>query len=136
MNDTDQKTIQQKAHELEMHKEQMKQIQARAMQIQRQAQEIEQIKASLSELKKVRAPTEAFVPLGAGIFAPGKITGSSEVVVLSGAGIAVRKSIDDAISYLDKKLEILNKAFDELSVEINKIAKSAQEISQELQKIG
>lgn len=170
----DQKTMQQKAYEFEMHKEQMKQIQMQAMQIQKQAQEFEQVKQSLADLKimastdhpvnvgsfstqskekvenhalrqafqpsvenaklskpsleKEREINNAFIPLGAGIFASGKITDSKEVLVMTGAGIAVKKSIDDAIVFLDDKIEILTAAFKELDSEGKRISKSAQEI--------
>ncbi len=124
----DQKTMQQKAYEFEMHKEQMKQIQMQAMQIQKQAQEIEQVKQSLAELKKEEAINDAFIPVGAGVYASGKITDSKEVLVMTGAGIAVKKSIDDAIAFLDSRLEILNNAFTELDTEGKRISKSAQEI--------
>ncbi|VVB59952.1 Prefoldin subunit alpha [uncultured archaeon] len=132
----DQKTMQQKAYEFEMHKEQMKQIQMQAVQIQRQAQEISTVKASLEELKKTKVQGDAFISLGAGIFASGKITDISEVLVMAGAGIAVKKSIDDAIAFLDDKLEILNNAFDSLDAEAKKIDKMAQELANQVQGAG
>lgn len=130
----DQKTMQQKAYEFEMQKEQMKQIQMQAMQIQRQVHEIEGVKLSLMELKKTKVPGDAFIPLGAGIFASGKITDVSEVLVMTGAGVAVKKSADDAIVYLDEKLAILGKAFGTLDSEAKKIDKMAQEIAGQIQK--
>ncbi len=125
--------MQQKAYEFEMHKEQMKQIQMQAVQIQRQVQEISTVKASLEELKKTKVPSDAFIPLGAGIFASGKITDTSEVLVMAGAGIAVKKNIDDAIAFIDDKLEILNSAFDSLDAEAKKIDKMAQELANQVQ---
>ena len=130
----DQKTMQQKAYEFEMHKEQMKQIQMQAMQIQKQSQEFEQIKQSLAELKSAKSLDDAFIPLGAGIFASGKITDSKEVLVMTGAGIAVKKSIDDAIAFLDGKIEVLTAAFKELDSQGKQISKSAQELASQIQK--
>ncbi len=132
----DQKTIQQKAYEFEMHKEQMKQIQMQAMQMHRQVEEIEGVKSSLAELKKEKVPGDALIPLGAGIFASGKITDVSEVLVMTGAGVAVKKSIDDAIVFLDGKIEVLTAAFKELDSEGKRISKSAQEIANMIQGAG
>ncbi|MFH1472054.1 MAG: prefoldin subunit alpha [Nanoarchaeota archaeon] len=142
----DQKTMQQKAHDFEMQKEQMKQIQMQAMQIQKQAQEFEQVKQSLKDLKimtsrdaKLSKPdlekeiNDAFIPLGAGIFASGKITDSKEVLVMTGAGIAVKKNIDDAIAFLDGKTEVLTAAFKELDSEGKRISKSAQNLASQIQ---
>jgi len=129
----DPKIMQQKAYEFEMHKEQMKQIQMQAMQIQKQAQEIEQVKQSLVDLKKAKSMDDAFIPLGAGVYASGKITDSKEVLVMAGAGVAFKKSTDDAIAFLDSRLDILNKAFSELDAEGKKISKSAQELANQIQ---
>jgi len=128
-----QKTMQQKAYEFEMYKEQMKQIQMQAMQIQKQAQEFEQVKQSLTDLKKEKEINDAFIPLGVGIFASGKITDSKEVLVMTGAGIAIKKSIDEAITFLDDKIEILTAAFKELDAQGKQISKSAQEIANMIQ---
>lgn len=129
-------TMQQKSYEFEMHKEQMKQIQMQAVQIQRQAQEIEGVKASLIELKKIKTGSDAFVPLGAGVFASGKITDISEVLVLVGGGIGVKKSVDDVIRYLDSKLEMFGSEFKKLDEEAVRISKKVQEISRDIEVIA
>lgn len=112
----------------------MKQIQMQAMQIQKQAQEFEQVKQSLEELKKQKEINDAFIPLGAGIYASGKITDSNEFLVITGGGIAVKKNVDDAIAFLDEKIEILKKAFTELDSEGKRISKSAQDLASQIQK--
>ncbi len=132
----DQKSIQQKSYEFEMHKEQMKQIQMQAVQIQRQVQEIEGVKASIIELKKTKTGSDAFVPLGAGVFASGKIADTSDVLVLVIGGIGVKKSVDDAIKYLDSKLDLLGSEFKKLDDEAIRISKNAREISRDIEGIS
>lgn len=129
----DQKTLEQKAMQLQMHREESRQAQQQIMHLQAQLRELENVRQSIELLQKEKGGPDALIPLGAGIFLGGKLGDTSGVLVSAGAGIVVKKTIPEAVAFLEDKSGIIKKAIAEVDAEIRKLGISAQQISAEMQ---
>lgn len=138
--------IQKKLTDLEIGKEHARQIQEQMMQIQQKMREIESAKDAIkclcpageknpeSKENTGAAPSSVFIPIGAGVFAEGAVKNASELLVLAGAGVAVKKSRKDAEIYLDGRLSELKKAFAAMDAEFERIRSEIGALSSELQR--
>ncbi|CAB50428.1 prefoldin subunit alpha [Pyrococcus abyssi] len=100
--------------------------------------EVQTVKETLENLKKIEEEKpEILVPIGAGSFLKGIIVDKNNAIVSVGSGYAVERSVDDAISFLEKRLNEYDdaikktqQALTELEKRLGDVAKKAQEIQQ------
>jgi len=125
----DQKTMQQKAMQREMYREQAKQAQQEIMRLESQAQELEMVKESAHVLENEKAGSDVLIPVGAGIFIPGKIGSTKELLVSVGAGVVVKKTVPETVAFLDDKINLVKKAIADIKNEVQKIGAAMQSVS-------
>ncbi|RNA24131.1 prefoldin subunit 5 [Brachionus plicatilis] len=69
---------------------------------------------SLEQLKKVEEQKYMLVPLTGSLYVPGKLISNSKVTVDIGTGYYVKKSVEDAKKYFEKKIQFLAKQMEQL----------------------
>ncbi|MDK2913999.1 MAG: prefoldin alpha subunit [Thermococcaceae archaeon] len=100
--------------------------------------EFQAVKETLEGLKKVEEERpEILVPIGAGSFLKGVIVDRENTIVSIGAGYAVEKTLDDAITYLDARIKEYEEAIaktqeglKKLEAQLGELARKAQELQQ------
>ncbi len=98
--------------------------------------EFSAVKDTLEELKKVEEENpEILVPIGAGSFLKGKIMDKRSAIVSIGAGYAMEKSIDDAIAYLNERIEEYEDAIRKTQESLQKIERKLQDLAVQAQKL-
>jgi len=78
-----------------MIEQQLKDIEAQIVDIENRRQEITIMKESLGELKNTKKNSNAFSPLGLGIYAKSKILETTGLLVNVGSNIFVSKPVGD-----------------------------------------
>lgn len=127
------KELQTKYVEYQMIEQQLKQMQEQLVKFEEQIEEISNISAQLGELKETKPSTETLVPVANGIFMKGRILDPDELVVNVGAGVAVKKTVDETKQLLDEQAkEIMNYRV-QVAAQVDQMRTKAQEIEQELQ---
>jgi prefoldin alpha subunit len=108
--------------------------------MERAIEEMTLVLSSLEELPKTK-DSEAFVPIGAGIFIKANITDKENPIVSIGSGISVQKSIPDTKEYLEARkaaLEADNKKLQghsqKIMAELEAANQAAEEMYSKLQK--
>ena len=89
---------------------------------------------SIQEIK-VNPDSETLVPVGMGTFIKTKIVPNEKIVVNVGAGVAIEKDPDSALSYLESKIKELEVAFQETSSQRQQIAANLEQGKQQMQQI-
>ncbi|WP_324736622.1 prefoldin subunit alpha [Thermococcus sp. SY098] len=98
--------------------------------------EFRAVKETLEELKKVEDETpEILVPVGAGSFLRGMIVDKEHAIVSIGAGYAVEKSLDDAVTYFDIRIKEYEDAIKRTQEALQQIEQKLQDLAQKAQKI-
>ena len=98
--------------------------------------EFQAVKETLEGLKNVEEEKpEILVPIGAGSFLKGIVVDRERAIVSVGAGYAVEKSLDEAITYLDERIREYEgaiaktqEALKRLEAQLGELAKRAQEL--------
>lgn len=91
-------------------------------------------KSMLEELKTTKEGADLLVPLGSGIFLNVKATTITDVNVAVGAGVVVKKSVDDAVAYVQQQSERLE-SFQNKSLELyDKVASRALSLQEKIER--
>ncbi|EGG41414.1 prefoldin, alpha subunit [Candidatus Nitrosarchaeum limnium SFB1] len=74
--------------------------------------------AAIESIKAIRqkSDSETLVPIGMGTFVHTKISSTEKIVLNIGAGVAMEKSYDSAINYLEAKIKEIEVALQDTSV--------------------
>ena len=74
--------------------------------------------AAIESIKAIRQKpdSETLVPIGMGTFVHTKISSTEKIVLNIGAGVAMEKSYDSAINYLEAKIKEIEVALQDTSV--------------------
>jgi len=92
-------------------------------------------KEFLTNLKNMKNDQDILVPIGANILAFGSIRNTKEVLVSIGAEVFAKKSVEDALKYVESKINDLNKAKENIQKEIVSLQGELERIRPELEKI-
>ena len=95
--------------EYELYRNQLETFQQNLNLIDKSLQELKIVNKSLDEIKGTKKNNDIFVPIGIDSFLKAKITDSENVVVGIGAGVAVKKTIDEAKKDTEKRIAELEK---------------------------
>ena len=93
------------------------------------------VKKSLDELKDAKNGSEAFVPIGQDSFVKAKITDTKNVVVGVGAGIAVKKTIEEAKEDIEKRITELEKVKKDNASNFEQLVSKLRELEPSVQSI-
>ncbi|MFQ5887246.1 MAG: prefoldin subunit alpha [Candidatus Hydrothermarchaeales archaeon] len=129
--------------EFELYKAQIKTLTENLELIEVSINELQNVNEGLKALKDAKKGSEILVPMGADSFVNAKVTDTKNVIIGLGAGVATKKSVDEAMSDIEgriKELEdIKKKSTDKLQFYTKKfeeIAPHVQEIIEDIQKEG
>lgn len=123
---------QQKILQLQVLQSYAQTIQQQAQQVSQKIQELAQSKQALEDLKNVK-PADALIPIGSGSYIFGKVSEPEQVLVTFGAGVAVKKTREDAFKLTDSRIADLQKILNEISMQGNLINAKMQELQSEFQ---
>lgn len=79
--------------------------------------EFEETKQTIGDMKSVKSGSEIFMPIGSGNFVSGKVSNTEKVLVGVGSGIAIKKSPEDALKFLDERVVEAKSAIQELGMQ-------------------
>lgn len=91
------------------------------------------LRDSLDSVKQTKLEQDTLVPLGGGIFLRGMLKDNKSVVMNVGSNVLVEKSVDDAKINVNRQLEELSNAIEQLQGEGADIASKIQELQIEFQ---
>ena len=84
---------------------------------------------------KANPDSESLVPVGMGTFVKTKNIPNEKIVVNVGAGVAIEKDHDSALSYLESKIKELEVALQETNAQRQQIAANLEQGKQQMQQI-
>ena len=126
------KDVQSKYIELQMLDQQIKQAQKQIELVESQVTELEAINQSLQEFSGTSAGTEILIPLSGGVFAKAELKDNKELIVNAGAGVCVKKSVEEAQKMLEESIEELQSASREIIEALQRMAEQSQALEKEL----
>ncbi|MBI2130117.1 prefoldin subunit alpha [Candidatus Woesearchaeota archaeon] len=133
--DEKQKELKEKYMELQMTNEQFKKLQEQLQMIMQQGIELNNTIGNLDEFKKIDKGNELFVPVTGGVFAKAKLVDSENVLVNVGAGVVLKKPIDDVKTLLSDQLEQMNAVQQEMLSNLQMVGERVQQLDNELQEL-
>jgi prefoldin alpha subunit len=121
--------------EYELCRNQLETFQQNLNLIDKSLQELKMVGKSLDEIKGTKKGSEIFVPIGIDSFLKAKITDSQNVVVGIGAGVAVKKTIDEAKSDTEKRIAELEKVKANNTSNLESVISKLRELEPSVQSI-
>lgn len=121
--------------QLQMMKEQLDEGIKNKMMLDQKMTELITTKNALNDLKKTKANEEIWAPLGSDTYAAAKLQNTSEVAINVGANVIVKKTLVDALAFLNKK-ELELQGFDkQLMSHIQQLQAQGQLLEEAMQSI-
>ena len=124
--------LQQKYMEYQMMEQQFKHMQEQLEKFDQQVGEISMISQQLEELKDCKKGSDTLVPVANGIFIKGKIVDTDEVIVNVGAGVAVKKTVDETKTLLQSQGDEIENYKMQVAAQIEMMHKKKAELEKEL----
>ncbi|WP_297436313.1 prefoldin subunit alpha [Thermococcus sp.] len=98
--------------------------------------EFQAVKETLEGLKKTEDERpEVLVPIGAGSFLRGVLIDKNNAIVSVGAGYAIEKNLDDAVTYLDARIKEYDEAIAKTQEALRKLEGQLGELAQKAQEL-
>lgn len=113
----------------------LEQIRKEANLIERSYTEVEASRQLIEDLKKAKSDTEVLLPIGAGIFAKGKLT-DKKLLIDIGAGILADKSILKVGEVVEQQKIEIEKAVKKLNMDMKETVEKLNAIGPELQALS
>jgi len=135
MKEQDKRQLQEKYMQMQLIEQQMQQVQKQLRIIDQQMQELNMTEQALDELKNTKAGTEILVPMASGIFVKAELKDNKDLAVNVGADTVVKKNVDEAKKLITVQIEEVTQMQQDLNVNLEKLASSAQVLEKELQKL-
>lgn len=123
---------QQKALVYQLLQRRLQELQQESMVLEREIIQIESTKRGLDDVKKAKKGKDTLIPLGSGCYSPGKSVKVDKILVDVGAGIMVKKSIEEAKEFLDRKKGEVESEMEELQDEVQGVAQRMNQIAADL----
>ncbi len=128
--------IQQRLILLEQLREQAEALQRRLVEIELFKSELERTIESLEFFEKSEEKTEALMNLGGGVFAYVDIVEKKKFLVDVGSGIVIEKELREAIDFLNRKKENMEKTRAEIEEAIRSIASRMESLQREIAELS
>ena len=98
---------------------------------------IREANSSIHSIKGIRTQSESdnLVPLGLGAFMKTKVNSDEKIIMNVGSGIAIEKTHDDAINYLESRLKELEIALQDTNQQRQQIAANLEQGKQQMQNL-
>jgi prefoldin alpha subunit len=121
--------------EYEHYRNQLEMHQQNLSLIDNSLQELKIVNKSLDEIKDTKKNSDVFVPIGQDSFIKAKITDTGNVVVGIGAGVAVKKSIEDAKKDIDERITDIEKVKKNNTSNFEQVVSKLRELEPSVQSI-
>lgn len=106
---------------LESYREQLDTLRRQINLVQSSLEESVRARETINKFKDAEEGDEIFVPIGASVFVPAKVTGKKQAIVGVGSRVSVEKGLQDTEDYvnslvieLQESLKKINKAYSEI----------------------
>ncbi len=126
------KDVQNKYMELQMLQHQLQQVQKQIQALEAQAEEMDVVQQALVDFSAAKTGSDMFVTLTPGLFIKAKLEQNDAVLLNVGGGAAVQKSIPEAEQIVAGQAIELRKLQEELADQMQKLAKHAETVQEEL----
>ena len=133
MKKEEERHIQEKYTELQIIAAGLKELQKNIQAIDEQVMEVVSVVQALNDLKKVKAGTQALVPISPGIFVNAELKDNDELLINVGANVTVKKSVEETKQMLDSRMVELKNQKQEFLKELEELGTRAQELEEELE---
>ena len=130
----DHQRLDEMVNELNMYKSQAELLQQQVEAIQASLTEVEILESTLDDIKDKNS-LEAMVPVGAGSFMNAEIKKTDEVIMSVGAGVAIKKSTEEAKETLATQKEELNDSLDKMMANLQKISQIVAQLSPQAEEL-
>lgn len=130
-----QKQIQEKYIELQAIAVGLRELQRNIQTMDEQLVELLGVTQALKDLKNVKLGTETLMSIAPGMFVKAELKENKELLVNVGAGVTVKKSVDEAMQMLESRMNELKKQRQSFLQELEKLGVKAQELEDEINKL-
>ena len=98
---------------------------------------IREANSAIHSIKGISTQSESdnLVPLGLGAFMKTKVNSDEKIIMNVGSGIAIEKTHDDAINYLESRLKELEIALQDTNQQRQQIAANLEQGKQQMQNL-
>ena len=108
--------------------------------IQREGSLVSILKEAVASVESINALKETpdsktLVPMGMGTFVKTKISSKDKIILNVGAGVAIEKSSENAVNYLESRIKEIEVALRETSMKKQETATTLEQGKQEINKI-
>ncbi len=131
--DFKQKEMQRKYFQMQLSKEQLSGLLGEKQVIEERIEELMNTMTALDKIKDVKKGQEIWSPVGSGSFIQADIKNVKDAVIGIGAGVVVKKNIDDAREILKGRLDVMVDLDNQFTTQINRLVKQIEKTEQELQ---
>ena len=128
------KEVEEKLYILQQLQSEAEAIQRRIIELELVDSQLEKTIESLEYFNSLDGSVEALMNLGGGIFAYVDVKNAKKMLVDVGAGVVVEKEVGEAIEFLKKKRELIQKNVTNLEQVLQQIVEKARQIQIELAK--
>ena len=120
-------------------------IQQFAQQMEGLQQQLALLKHQLSELHSVKegleslgeaSRNETLIPLGAGVYARGKVSESEKVLMNVGSSVVVEKPVSDALKTVEEQIKQLDDIAEQMEAEMGQVGQIMQMLQSQMQEIS
>ncbi|WP_245526143.1 prefoldin subunit alpha [Archaeoglobus profundus] len=128
------KEVEEKLYILQQLQSEAEAIQRRIIELELVDSQLEKTIESLEYFNSLDGTVEALMNLGGGIFAYVDVKNAKKMLVDVGAGVVVEKEVGEAIEFLKKKRELIQKNVANLEQVLQQIIEKVRQIQVELAK--
>jgi len=125
------KQLQQLYLQLQLVGQQIQELETQSTLLNTQLGELRKLKDSVGELGSVKASSQTFAQVGAGVFVKSQIVDTSEVLVNVGAGVFVNKSVPDAQSTIENQVEMSAKYLENMNANLQILNQQAAALQEQ-----
>jgi len=109
--------LQRRSMQFQILQANMQVVHERQRALSQRLREFEETKQTIGDMKSVKSGSEILMPIGSGNFVSGKVSDTEKVIVGVGGGIAIKKSPEDALKFLDERSAEVKSAIQELGMQ-------------------
>ncbi len=126
--------LQRKILEFQILEAELRVIEQRGEELLRRLEDLNRTRIALEDLKPTKSE-DALVPLGSGSFIHGKVTDSENVVIAIGAGIAARKTKEQALEILDERISEVEQTSEKFAAQAQIIFNNLRNLQVDIEKM-
>ncbi len=129
-----QEELQQKFVLYQMLNQRLEEIKNHLDQVQHRMIELETTNQAIEDMSGIKNETEVLIPLGSGLYTYGKSFSVEKILVDIGAGVMVKKDVNDAKKKIEGNKKEIEQALESMQKEAAAIVNKMNELGEELQK--